>query len=123
MRLALYSSFIALLVACGGVDTIDDHEPGTTDELIGDPCASTDDCSKGCYLDIEDYPGGFCSVSCASDADCPSDAACVDRDGGVCLFTCGASGGFDCTFLGPGWRCDDKDRQGAGGQVYVCIGD
>lgn len=110
----------ALLVpACGGADEIGDHENGTTDSVIGDPCATNGDCLERCLTDPGDFPGGFCTVSCASDADCPADTTCADKAGGVCLFSCPA---FDCAFLGAGYRCDNKDHV-SGGQVNVCIAD
>lgn len=113
-------------LSCGAdPESIEDHETGTSDAVIGDPCSSHDECFSRCLTDNDspsDYPGGFCSVPCASDADCPPDAACIDKDGGVCLFTCGPHGDFDCAFLGSGWRCNDKDSI-ADREVFVCIGD
>ena len=46
----------------------------------------------------------------------------MDRQGGVCLFSCGDDG--DCMFLGPGWIChDDKLRENPDIKTGVCRGD
>lgn len=95
------------------------RSPGDIDSYIGDTCVRDSDCDQRCYLDNQDFPGGFCSVSCRSDADCPSDTACIDKAGGVCLYLCPQ---FDCAALGPGWHCSDKERV-TGGKDNVCIGD
>jgi len=111
MRFVLTSLF--LLAACGG------HDEGSIDDVVGSPCASDRDCDSRCYIDPNDYPGGFCSMSCQSDDDCPADTFCIEKDGGVCLFACPA---FECARLGNGWECKDKGRI-SGGSITVCIGD
>ncbi len=96
------------------------RSPGEIDSYIGDTCVRDSDCDSRCYQDNQDFPGGFCSISCRSDADCPSDTACIDKAGGVCLFLCTE---VDCAAaLGPGWHCSDKERV-TGGKDNVCIGD
>jgi hypothetical protein len=100
-----------LLGACGG------HDTGDIDEVIGAACTSDRDCDTRCYLD-NDLPGGFCSVSCQSDNDCPDDALCMETNGGMCMFACPA---FDCTRLGAGWKCGDRSRL-SGGDANVCTG-
>jgi hypothetical protein len=60
-------------------------------------------------------------VSCESDADCPSDARCIDLVGGVCLFDCVDTAG--CEFLGPGWSCFESTlREDAMQRARVCLG-
>jgi hypothetical protein len=110
MRFVLAS--LLVLAACGG------HGEGEIDDVIGAPCVSDRDCDTRCYIDGDDYPGGFCSQSCQSDDDCPADTYCIAEDGGVCLFACPA---FDCSRLGNGWECRDRDRV-SGGQIHVCFG-
>ena len=102
---------IACLFGCGG------HSAGTTDPILGDPCTTDTQCAHRCATGPQ-YPGGFCTESCTTDADCPPDAVCIKGNTGVCLFTCPP---FDCTFLGANWRCDNRDRIG-GGQAMVCTG-
>jgi hypothetical protein len=88
---------------------------------LGAICEESDDCEDRCLTGAR-YPDGFCSTTCDSDADCPSGAACAERDGGVCLFECDRSS--DCAFLGPEWACRAQPRPdgGVGDEVLVCIG-
>ncbi len=112
MRFA--SLLLLLSAACGG------HDTGEIDETIGATCARDGDCEDRCFLDNNDkFPGGFCSIVCVSDQDCPADAFCMTAGGGACLFACPQ---FNCADLGPGWQCKAKDRIG-GGEASVCIGD
>ncbi len=84
---------------------------------LGARCDSHDDCDERC---ISSYPGGFCSLSCNDDDDCPATSACVDVEAGVCLFTCDSSA--QCDFLGPGWLCEQVDQLPSE-EVMACIGD
>ena len=88
---------------------------------IGARCDKASECEQRCLAPSEDSPGGFCTIACDSDRDCPDDARCVDQDDGVCLFSCGADA--DCTFLGAGWRCRSRDAQPGPNEVMVCRGD
>jgi hypothetical protein len=102
-----------VLAACAG------HGAGSIDEVVGAGCSVDSQCADRCYTGNADFPGGFCSRPCTSDADCPGDTVCATKAGGVCLFVCPP---FDCAELGPGWHCSDKDLVG-GGKANVCIGD
>lgn len=115
MRTVAIAMTMLALAACGS-----GHDEGTTDEYVGDPCVSQDDCAELCVRDA-DYPDGICSLRCTSDDDCPTDTRCVQSEGGICLFECSGPDAFDCDFLGPAWRCNDKDAIG-GGEVFVCDG-
>ena len=53
------------LAACGG------HDEGDIDDVIGAACSTDRDCDSRCFSGGH-FPGGFCSLSCASDNDCPS---------------------------------------------------
>lgn len=86
---------------------------------VGARCDNKDECDERCLPDGEQFPGGFCSLSCLRDADCPGDTACVDEMGGVCLFACEMP--TDCEFLGPGWDCVEVDGL-PDGKATVCIG-
>lgn len=108
-------SFVILcalaLAACG-------HGEGDIDEVVGDACTSDRQCEQRCFLG-GDFPGGFCSLTCDSDNDCPSDTFCMSESGGVCMFACP---GFDCSRLGAGWACREESRKN-GGSITVCSGD
>jgi len=101
------------VAACGG------HDLGSIDDTVGASCTSDRACADRCYQDNGDkFPGGFCSLACLSDNDCPTDTYCIKDAGGVCMFACPA---FDCSRLGAGYACRDKDSM-TGGKVNVCIG-
>lgn len=99
------------VAACGG------HDEGDIDNVIGSACTTDRNCDNRCYLG-GDFPGGFCSIPCASDNDCPSDTLCMQKEQGVCMFACPQ---FDCSRLGAGWGCHDEDRL-SGGKANVCSG-
>ena len=112
-QVKLLAACLVVLAGCGG------HANGDIDSLIGDACLRDTDCDSRCYIDSRSFPGGFCSNACTTDADCPPDALCMEKSGGMCLYACPA---FDCSRLGPGWACKDKDRM-VSGNATVCIGD
>ena len=93
---------------------------------VGARCDNDTDCDDTCQ-DGDDYPGGFCTLSCDSSEGCPKGARCVDRDNGICLFGCiptePGSAANDCSFLGVGWRCETKNARDDGREVTVCVGD
>lgn len=100
---------VVALAGCGGSDV---------SRTLGARCDVLSECNDRC-LTGDDFPGGFCSVSCDVTGDCPADAECVDLEGGVCLFSCLEPA--NCEFLGLGWTC--APAAGAeGGEVTVCIG-
>ncbi|MCB9571282.1 MAG: hypothetical protein H6709_04250 [Kofleriaceae bacterium] len=112
MRPLLLGLVAASLAAagCGGSDV---------SREVGARCDVSAECDDRCLMPGGDWPGGFCTLSCDSDADCPSDARCVDDEGGVCLFECALPA--DCGFLGAGWTCTTRDGR-PDGQVMVCRG-
>jgi hypothetical protein len=107
-RIAL--GLAVLLAACG-------HDSGTIDRTIGAACTADTQCEHQCFQG-GDFPGGFCSLSCVGDVDCPADSYCADKAGGVCMYACPT---FDCGRLGGGWGCHNVDDRG-GGRISVCIG-
>jgi hypothetical protein len=94
--------------------------PDDVTRSVGARCESVDECDDRCLGPSTDYPDGFCSVDCTTSGDCPA-GECVDREGGVCLFTCRDAD--DCRFLGPGWTCLEDSLRGSPDQkVMVCRG-
>lgn len=89
---------------------------------VGARCDSSGECTDRCLPEGAGYPGGFCTLVCNRTSECPSDTACVDREGGSCLFTCADDA--SCAFLGAGWRCHDEDaREDHDVKVAVCRGE
>src|SRR4051812_21640630 len=90
---------IAIAVVLGACS----NDGGGVSRELGARCTATSQCDDRCLLPDAEYPGGFCTVACNTDSECPSDSTCVDREGGICLFDCATDA--DCTFLGTGWAC------------------
>jgi len=104
---------IMLLGACA--------DGGGVSREIGARCEFARECDDRCLTPTADYPDGLCTLDCQSDRECPDDARCVDKEGGVCLFSCNFTA--DCTFLGPSWDCKELNgRQDMTAKVKVCIG-
>jgi len=104
--------FAALLAACQSSDV---------SRELGARCDVQADCDDRCLTPSTDWPGGFCTVTCDDDADCPSDSACIDEgNGGICAFTCRDD--RYCEFLGAGYTCKERDAHPDGMKVTVCRG-
>jgi hypothetical protein len=78
---------------------------------IGARCDTERECDDVC-LTGGDHPGGFCSLTCRNDGDCPSDARCA-TDRSACLLRCSTND--DCKFLGSKWGC--HSQSGASGKI------
>ena len=103
---------LVLAAACGG--------DGVSRE-IGARCDSARDCDDRCLPPSGDFPDGLCTLDCQNPDECPLDTTCIDKESGVCLFTCNFTA--DCGFLGPGWDCKEQnERQDQSRKVKVCIG-
>jgi hypothetical protein len=110
MRWMIGVCALAALGACGG-------DP--VSRTVGARCDLASECDERCLAPGADWPGGFCTISCDTGADCPSEATCVAAEGGVCLFQCAIDA--DCAYLGTGWACNEVDRKPTG-TVKVCRG-
>ena len=87
---------------------------------LGARCDTSSECDDRCLMPGVDWPGGFCTIRCETDLDCPEQAACLEEEGGVCAYTCSADLG--CTFLGQGYGCKERDARGGAGTRMVCRG-
>src|SRR5262249_45855470 len=65
---------------------------------VGARCDQSSECDERCLGPSGSFPGGFCTVSCDHSSDCEGNEACIDSDGGACVFRCVTD--TDCTFLG-----------------------
>jgi hypothetical protein len=113
------------LLASGSGCGLDDVGPGS--RLVGGRCTVDRDCDQLCISDAP-FPGGYCSVRCRRDFDCPSGSACIPEagSGGLCLAVCGT--GADCVNYGTPYTCRRQSTlsgttgsDGAPG-AQVCIG-
>ena len=100
-----------LLAGCGG-------GVGAAGALVGAACDVDSQCVHRCVRGDSHYPGGLCSLTCRSDADCPGGSSCVDDANGICAVNCLAND--NCAGFGRGFSCDDVDRVGGGPKATVC---
>lgn len=106
------SLLLCALGACGGDGVV-------VDEVVGATCIDDRDCAELCERGGE-FPGGFCTLSCRDDLDCPSDTLCAGVRGNICMYQCEID--IDCDFLGRNYFCVDEPDF-AGRLVGVCMGD
>lgn len=113
MRLFAVSIVALLLGAC---------QDSAVSRELGARCDFASECDERCLAPSAEWPGGFCTVSCDTDGDCPTDAACIDESGGgVCAFRCATDP--NCGFLNMGYVCKERDLHATGaGKVNVCRG-
>ena len=82
--------------------------PPDLEEACGSACPSGQSCQLG-----EDFPGGACTMTCASPSDCPAASTCVGMaSGSFCLKDCGSAG--DCP---QGFTCESF----TGASSPVCV--
>jgi len=114
MRLPALGMLVALVLGAGCNDSL-------VSRSVGARCDRTIECDDRCLAPSEEWPGGFCTIDCDSDNDCPEDTMCIkEGDGGVCAYFCRDD--RDCIFLG-GYLCKERDAQPeTAGKVNVCRG-
>jgi hypothetical protein len=108
-------TFLAVTPGCGSDDV------GPQSHLVGGRCTIDGDCVKRCVT-APQFPGGYCTVSCATDHDCPGGAICAGNltgiTGGICLATCRVPA--DCNAYGAGYQCNRQDSQSGGLGALAC---
>jgi hypothetical protein len=112
--LALLLGWVGTGAGCGQDDV------GPQSRMIGGRCTTDSDCVSRCLTDATTFPGGYCTVPCASNGDCPARSTCVAREGGICMATCQVT--RDCSDYGAGYKCARQTSQGAGSDPLACIG-
>ncbi|HEV8323890.1 MAG TPA: hypothetical protein VG389_19895 [Myxococcota bacterium] len=94
---------------------------GQPDRLVGESCATNDDCRDMCATGA-DFPGGFCTTTCFDDGDCPGGTVCADVQGGICLFPCDGEATDYCSdLIDVDYRCRDRNTPD-GRVILVCMG-
>jgi len=111
MKTRFLGALLAIFLSGCGSDV------GITGKSIGGACASNGDCDpqSRCLIGGE-FPQGMCVVNCARADDCGDEAACIKKEGGVCLPRCTLPA--DCR---GGYECKGKENQAGGGEALVCI--
>jgi len=118
-NLATVAAAVFLLLA--GTACSDDEEGpapssvGNEGDVVGGAC-TTGQCADGSYCELSgSFPGGVCTVTCNSHADCPSGTRCISNQSGICLLECLETS--DCR---SGYRCDIESDEEGGGESRVC---
>jgi Cys-rich repeat protein len=110
-RVAACLSLCAALLSCGDITA------GPNSTTVGAACTATSQCASQCLVDDTRFPGGFCTVECSRDADCPSGAVCISHMSGLCAVSCRVDA--DCAGFGRGFSCSD-DTGILGNDVLIC---
>jgi hypothetical protein len=98
--------------ACGEVTA------GPTSRSVGAACTTDAQCAQTCLIDERHFPGGMCTLACASNADCPGGSVCLSEESGVCVVACATDA--DCAPFGRGFVCDQDELQSGGGTASIC---
>jgi hypothetical protein len=107
---------MGMLLVCAAA-SCGDISVGPHSATVGAACTTSADCATQCLLDDRHFPGGMCTVPCASDADCPHGSVCLDTMSGICVTACARN--EDCAGFGRGFVCDSSDGIG-GAAVSIC---
>lgn len=103
-------ALLSLAVGCSGV--------GPRSDLVGGTCNGDGACEQRCVQNDRHWPGGYCTLHCANDDECPGGTVCIDDNNGMCAVGCAVNA--DCGDFGRGFVCDAVDRKGAPGGALVC---
>lgn len=107
----VFTGAMTLSLGCGSA-------VGPSGRTVGRQCTSDRDCEVLCLTGDDNYPGGMCTLRCASDRDCPPGSRCVDENGGICVTECRST--EDCAGFGRGYVCDGRRLRGGVGDALVC---
>jgi hypothetical protein len=118
--MALPRLAIATLVVAAGL-ALSGCQSAEVSRAVGARCNAKAECDERCQPPSDEFPGGFCTLSCLDDGDCPDGTRCADVAGGICLFPCELDD--ECLFLGEIWICDERPPlPGNDDEVSVCLG-
>ncbi len=109
---------VLLLAGCSDSNAGPFTSVGPGSAQVGGSCSTDTQCQSRCVTS-DGFPGGMCTVSCASDADCPLGTGCIDDNGGICAVLCTTNA---CSAFGPTWTCSERNRPGDNGKISVCRG-
>lgn len=108
MKRHLIAVLLTLFVAACGV--------GASSDAVGGECTTDQDCDHICSKE-DTFGTGMCTQHCTTDNDCPTDAVCTEKGGGLCAVSCAVAD--DCSGFGRGFTCKELKRA-SGGDTLVC---
>jgi hypothetical protein len=111
LRAFLAVPLISLLVSCGDIAV------GPNSTSVGAACTADNQCQHQCLIDDRHFPGGMCTLPCATDANCPAGSFCIEQSSGICVAGCHVDA--DCTGFGRGFVCD-RETRATGGDAMIC---
>src|SRR5262245_14044524 len=86
---------------------------GCNGSSVGQTCEVSVECSPDAVCQTgARFPGGYCTIGCDTNEDCPGGSVCTEEEGGVCLLSCTSDG--ECR-SGEGYACVMVEARGAGG--------
>lgn len=118
MHVRTFGKFLVATIVAAGLGAACGGGVGPKGRAVGATCDSDDQCEGRCVTGDSNYPGGYCTLSCRDDRDCPGGTACITDNGGMCVFSCNTTG--DCESFGRQFICEGRERQGAVGDALVC---
>ncbi len=91
---------------------------GNEGTVVGGACDTNTVCDAGSTcLGGQDFPGGTCSKTCLTSADCPGATECISVNGeGSCLLACDQND--QCR---QNYECRRRDLMGGGGEARICM--
>jgi len=117
MRLLILLPVVLGLLACGEHPSPSAERPMPSN-VVGARCQRDTDCASRCMTGAI-FPGGFCSLHCVTQGQCPQGTVCVSVKDGVCVYPCNTT--IDCSLAGSNYSCTGK-TDFAGGLYDVCVG-
>jgi hypothetical protein len=91
---------------------------GPESRSVGAACTTDAQCAQTCLVDERHFPGGMCTLACASSAGCPSGSVCLAEESGLCVVSCAVDA--DCAAFGRGFVCDHQSLQDGTGTASIC---
>ncbi|MFT3925678.1 MAG: hypothetical protein QM778_24265 [Myxococcales bacterium] len=83
-------------------------------DQAGKTCKASADCGDGTCAEASNSAGGYCTGTCAADADCGAGGVCIPGiygSSGTCREACSKDG--DCQNDAMGWGCGDVNGKSA----------
>jgi len=117
MRAAIRVIFPAAWIAVVSVISCGNVTVGPDSTAVGAACTTDMQCEQQCLVGDRHFPGGMCTLSCATDASCPAGSRCINEQGGLCAVGCTVDA--DCTAFGRGYVCEQEARPD-GTEAAIC---